>query len=350
MKNTRPLMTMIQTIRFLFTMMGCLLLSGCNQPQQTAPKLPEPDLVIYTAQEEEIYAPIIKEFSDRTGMSVQIKTGSSDELIRLLSAPEQDAGCDIIFGVTIETLENSKELWQPYQSQELQYIAENFRSSDYSWTAFSTLPLVIMYNTKVVTYREVPTGWGSLLEPRWKGRVAFVNPETSDIYAYALNTAVNSRPETDHFLKRFAENINYKTLTQLSDVNNGIAAGQYSLGVTLEESAQTLLNEGADIDYIYPEEGTISISDGTAILKNCPHPEAAKQFLDFTVCQDTQRILVSSLNRRSVREDISPLTGLAPISHLPLFSYDPALIPQEHAVLLEQWNQILEDAERRAGR
>lgn len=347
----KRIQTIIRDIRPVFAAVaGCCLLAGCQQAPPDIAEPPQPDLLIYTAQEEEVYAPVVKEFSERTGMSVQVKTGTSDQLIALLSEPEQKTGCDVIFGVTIETLESSKELWQPYESPEAQHIAETFRSPDYSWTTFSTLPLVIMYNTKVVTYREVPTGWRSLLEPRWRGRVAFVNPETSDIYAYALNTAVHACPETDHFLKRFAENINYQMLDQISDVNSGISTGLYSLGVTLEESAQVLLNEGADIDYIYPEEGTIAISDGTAILKQCPHPEAAKAFLDFTISQDTQRILVSYLNRRSIREDITPLSGLAPIRQLPLISYDPALVPQEHEDLLDQWTGILEDAKRRADR
>lgn len=332
---------------FLTVLISCFILCGCEQSQPSVLVPPTPDLVIYTSQEEDIYAPVIKEFSERTGMFVQIKTGTSDELITLLSDKKQEHNCDILFGVNIETLESRKELWLPYESPEAQHISERFRSPDYSWTTFSTLPLVIMYNTKVVTYRELPTGWNSLLEPRWKGRVAFVNPENSDIYTSALITAVRSCSNQPNYLEQFADNLNYKTLNQMSDINIGVSTGRYSLGVTSEESAQVLLNEGADIDYIYPEEGTIAISDGTAILKGCKNPDAAKQFLDFTISRDTQRILVSSMNRRSIREDISPLTGLASIRQLPLISYDLALVRQEQEDLLVRWRTVFLDAERR---
>ena len=118
------------------------------------------------------------------------------------------------------------------------------------------------------------------------------------------------------------ENLEYGTLDSMQEVNAGILDGRYSLGVTMEESAQALLSEGADVDYIYPQEGTTALPDGTAIVKGCANPDAARQFLDFTVSRDTQRILVSDLNRRSVRGDVPPLPGLSPIGRLPLIEMD----------------------------
>lgn len=322
------------------------LLAGCRFGTSHPSALPDADLMILTSQEEDVYAPIVKEFTERTGLSIQVKTGTADQLIALLEDPAMEERYDILFGVTIETLESRKELWQPYESPEAQHISESFRSTDHYWTAFSTLPLVIMYNTNVVTYRELPTGWSSLLEPRWKGRLAFVDPERSEIYAYALMTAVRSCPERENYLKLFAENLNYQTLEQISDANNGVSTGRYSLCVTLEESAQMLINEGADIDYIYPEEGTIAVSDGTAMIRDCPHPDHAALFLDFTISQDTQRILVSHMNRRSVRDDIAPLFGLASIRHLPLMPYDLTQGTEEQEQLLNQWRMIMDPIQR----
>lgn len=76
-------------------------------------------------------------------------------------------------------------------------------------------------------------------------------------------------------------NLEYGTLNSMQEVNAGILDGRYSLGVTMEESAQALLSEGADVDYIYPQEGTTALPDGTAIVKGCSNPDAARQFLDL---------------------------------------------------------------------
>lgn len=325
-------------------------LSGCQTTEALVLAPPTPDLVIYTSGEEDIYTPIIKEFSERTGMSIQTKRYEPEPLMALLQDETYENDCDILFGVSTQTLEQHKDLLHPYESPDSQFISQRFRSADFSFTTFSALPLVIMYNTNVVTYRELPTGFLSLLEPRWNGRIAFADPGISEAYASALITAVRACPSIPDYLERFAENLDYQTLDQLSDVNQGIAAGRYSLGVTLEESAQMLRSQGADIDYVYPSEGTIAILDGTAMLKGCPHPDAARDFIDFTISKDTQRILTTALNRRTVREDIPPHAGLSPLRNLPLVESDLTTMPEEQARILERWNDLFADHKTAEGK
>ena len=336
--------------KFTFSIL-CLfctaVLSSCQSGPETAPMPAVPDLVLYTAQEEEIYEPIIKEFEERTNLMVKVERGSSEEMTGRLEYEEERPDWDVVFGVGIETLEQSKEHWQVYKSPEAAFITESFQCEDNRWTSFSALPLVIMYNTNVVTYRELPVGWNSLLEPRWKGRIAFVDPRRSDVYSAALVTAVHTWDKKGNYLEQFMENLGYGTLNSMQEVNAGILDGRYSLGVTMEESAQALLSEGADVDYIYPQEGTTALPDGTAIVKGCSNPDAARQFLDFTVSRDTQRILVSDLNRRSVRSDVPPLPGLSPIGRLPLIEMDLEELTREKKDVLARWNGILS---RREGR
>lgn len=336
--------------KFTFSIL-CLfctsVLSSCQSGPETAPMPAVPDLVLYTAQEEEIYEPIIKEFEERTNLMVKVERGSSEEMTGRLEDEEERPDWDVVFGVGIETLEQSKEHWQVYKSPEAAFITESFQCKDNRWTSFSALPLVIMYNTNVVTYRELPVGWNSLLEPRWKGRIAFMDPRRSDVYSAALVTAVHTWGKRGDYLEQFMENLEYGTLNSMQEVNAGILDGRYSLGVTMEESAQALLSEGADVDYIYPQEGTTALPDGTAIVKGCSNPDAARQFLDFTVSRDTQRILVSDLNRRSVRSDVPPLPGLSPIGRLPLIEMDLEELTREKKDVLARWNGILS---RREGR
>ena len=336
--------------KFTFSIL-CLfctsVLSSCQSGPETAPMPAVPDLVLYTAQEEEIYEPIIKEFEERTNLMVKVERGSSEEMTGRLEDEEERPDWDVVFGVGIETLEQTKEHWQVYKSPEAAFITDSFQCEDNRWTSFSALPLVIMYNTNVVTYRELPVGWNSLLEPRWKGRIAFMDPRRSDVYSAALVTAVHTWGKRGDYLEQFMENLEYGTLNSMQEVNAGILDGRYSLGVTMEESAQALLSEGADVDYIYPQEGTTALPDGTAIVKGCSNPDAARQFLDFTVSRDTQRILVSDLNRRSVRSDVPPLPGLSPIGRLPLIEMDLEELTREKKDVLARWNGILS---RREGR
>lgn len=273
------------------------------------------DLVVCTDLEPAVYEPVVKEFEERTGLTVEVQAGTSEE-VRGWFAQEQE--WDLAFGVSTELLDEYEALWLPYESSETEMLDSRYVSPDHVWTGFSVLPLVIMYNTNVVTYRELPVGWESLLEPRWQGRVAFADPEQSDVFALALTAAMISCRSDEDYIGRLAENLNYEPLKSMEQVNEGILDGRYSVGVTTEAAAQTLRSSGADVDYIYPEEGTAVVLDGTAVRGGSSHEEAARAFLDFTVGRDAQKIMAVSQNRRSVRTDAAVEKGLDPMEKLPL--------------------------------
>ncbi len=58
----------------------CLLLTGCSGKQLSdwSAFIPEEEkrLVIYTSHPRSVYEPVIKEFEERTGLWVQVETGS----------------------------------------------------------------------------------------------------------------------------------------------------------------------------------------------------------------------------------------------------------------------------------
>lgn len=72
------------------------------------------------------------------------------------------------------------------------------------------------------------------------------------------------------------------------------------------------------------------------------HEEAAKQFLEFTISRDVQEILVSDLNRRSVRRDVAPLEGLVPMAKLPIISAGLKELSSEKEEALTEWKQVME--------
>ena len=63
-------------------------------------------------------------------------------------------------------------------------------------------------------------------------------------------------------------------------------------GMTEERLGEILngLIKIGEVSVIYPEEGTVWLPTGTAIVKNCPHPENAKKFIDFLLSEECQQL------------------------------------------------------------
>ena len=139
-----------------------VFISGCGR--RTEPPLTrQADLVVCTDLELPVYEPVVKEFEERTGLIVEVQAGTSEEIRTWLAqeqteqngdgkrGPDQPAEWDLAFGVNTELLDEYKELWFPCESSEAKMLDSRYVSPDHFWTGFSVLPLVIMYNTNVVT-------------------------------------------------------------------------------------------------------------------------------------------------------------------------------------------------------
>ena len=145
-----------------------LLLTGCGSRNETdwdalAPA-EEDRLVIYTSHAGSVYDSIVKEFEERTGIWVQVETGGTGELLARLEEEKDEPRCDLLFGGGADSLTARKDLFAPYESPLAEEVVPAFLCGDGSWTPFSSLPMVLIYNP-VLVRSNPPEGWESLLDP-----------------------------------------------------------------------------------------------------------------------------------------------------------------------------------------
>lgn len=139
-------------------------------------------------------------------------------------------------------------------------IRPGLRPADDLWTPFSSLPVVLIYNTKLVSPGEL-TGWESLLSGRWSGSIALAAPTVSGSSYTAAATMLCALPGDD-----------WDQLDRLAVPAGGPGpaglrrtwwprwpAEAARVGVTLEETALKRQAQGADIAIVYPEEGTSAV-------------------------------------------------------------------------------------------
>jgi iron(III) transport system substrate-binding protein len=121
----------------------------------------------------------------------------------------------------------------------------------------------------------------------------------------------------------------------------GVANGEYPIGLTFEQAAFEYLKGGAPIGLIYPSEGTAITLDGSAIIKNAPHPNAAKLFLDWTVSKEMQELMVEKFGRRSVRKDVGSPAGLPVLDQIKAIQYDLDYAANKRTELLKRFQDAL---------
>lgn len=317
----------------------CLLLMGCSsagrEPSGAEFRVPEEKrLVVYTSHKAEVYEPIIREFEMRSGIWVELVTGGTNELMGQLQDEEAAQRADVVFGGGVESFERNRDLFQSYQPKGRELLKEKYRGEDRVWTVFTELPVVFIYNRKLCSSTQAPQGWRELLRGRWRGKIAFADPERSASSCTILMTlllALRDGENGSELLHSFAAVLNGRLTESSGEVLDLVSAGELPLGITLEETARKYIDRGADIAILYPEEGTTAVPDGCAIVKGSRHAANAERFLDFILSEDVQRLAAEKLYRRSVREDIGSREQET-AEHFLQYPFDWAVENQEEAV------------------
>lgn len=324
--------------RILSLLLSVLLLAGCARtPAQDISSFVPPAeerLVIYTSHKESVYAPIVKEFEQRTGIWVEVRTGGTVTLLERIAGGDSD--CDLLFGGGADSLNAYSGCFAPYTSPNAGAIAPEYDLGGGVWTPFSALTTVLIYNTKLVR-QNAPTGWNSLLDQGWQGRIAFADPTASGSGYTALCTLLQVLGgDQDKTLNSFVDNLDGRVLADSSDVITAVADGSCYIGVTLEETARKAVYDGLDLAVVYPKEGTCILPDGAAVIQSCAHPENAQKFIDFLLAPETQQRLVTDFFRRSVRSDVSDSSLPAPLA----LDYDLDRAEHERQALLDRWQEL----------
>ncbi len=342
---------------FLILTTLLVFIPGCGKKDDTADKKEEQkteskeekkdtgEVTVYSPHNAEIINPIVKEFQERTGIKVNVVAAGTGELLKRVEAEKDNPLGDVMWGGGAESLDSYTKYFEPYKSTEDSAINPIFKDKNNCWTGFSALPMVIMYNKKLVKPEEVPKSWKDLTDPKWKGKIAYADPARSGSSYTTLVTMLTAYKDDGEdgwkFIRSLVKNLDGKIISGSSGVYKGVADGEYALGLTLEEAAMRYVVAGAEVGMVYPAEGTSAVPDGIAIIKNSKNMDNAKKFLDFVVGKDVQGKLVGDFCRRSVRTDIDAPTNIEAMDKIKLVDYDFSWAAANKDKVLEKWKDVV---------
>ena len=326
-------------IRLVAPLIALLLLSACGKSAASGELAPAESerLVLYTSHKKEVWWPIVEEFEQRTGVWVEVVEGGTNELLERLENEKDVPRADVMFGGGVESLDACRDLFAPYTCAEADRILPSYRAADDAWTPFSALPVVLVYNPKLAPAGAV-TSWADLLDPAWRGEIAFADPAVSGSCYTALVTLLSAVDlETDAALRAFSDALDDRQLAGSGEITAAVSEGASRIGVTLEETACKRIAAGDELALVYPADGTSCVPDGTAVIAGAPHEENARAFVDFTISRDVQELLQSALSRRSVRGDLDAPAGLPPLEEIAMVDYDVRWASENREALLMSW-------------
>lgn len=305
-------------------------------------------LVVYTSNESTLNDLVFGAFTKETGIVVEPVAAGSGVVIRRLQAEKERPLGDIIWGVSRSLLQTNKALFAPYVSKNRDAIPVEYRDPTDLWIGNNLHLLVILQNTKILPADQGPKGWSDLLDPKWKGKIAFTDPANSGSAYTTVTLLVDLWGGGEEGWKKVAALFkNLKVLNRSSLVFQGVGNGEYPLGISLEYAGPMWAAGGAPVKTIYPADGTVAAMEGVAIIKGGPNPESAKAFVDFVNRKDVREMILKATYRRPTRTDLdlSSLPGGMPsLASLKMLNYDEAGWTDKRKETLERIKDVLQES------
>src|SRR5262247_4755327 len=296
-------------------------------------------VVIYTANDSTLNDLVFAAFKTETGIEVEPVAAGSGVVMRRLQAEKARPLGDIVWGVSRSLLQTNKALFEPYASKNIANTPAEYRDPDNLWIGNNLHLLVILQNTKLLPEAEAPKTWADLLDPKWKGKIAFTDPANSGSAYSTVTMLVELFGGGDAGWEKVKQLIaNTKVLNRSSLVFQGVGNGEYPLGISLEYAGLIWAAGGAPVRTIYPADGTIVQMEGVAIIKGGPNNEAAKAFVDFINRKDVREMIIKQTFRRPARQDLdlSQLPGNMPaLANLKILAYREEAWTAARAPMLE---------------
>ena len=301
-------------------------------------------LVVYCPHPLVFIDPIVKKFEATTGIQTEVVAAGTGELLKRIEAESSNPLGDVMWGGSKSTLDPSKKFFEVYHSPEEAAFFDEVKIPDGKLTSFTQIPSVIMVNTKLIGNIKIE-GYQDLLNPALKGKIAHADPsKSSSSFEHPINMLyAMGKGDPDKgwaYVTAFAKNLDGKLLSGSSAVYKGVADGEYTVGLTFEEGAATYVKSKAPVKIVYMNEGVISQSDGSAIIKGAKNMDNAKKFVDFLSSKETQTLIVNQLNRRSVRKDTPPGEGLMPMASIKLIKGNDDVVNKSKRLWLDKFKDI----------
>lgn len=306
----------LRSLGLLLFVLGALGTTGAWAQQK---------VVIYSSNDDTLHKLVFAAFTKETGIAVEPVSAGSGVIVKRIQTEKDRPGGDIIWGVSRSLLETNKQFFSPYQSKNHDATPAEYREGGNLWIGNNLHLLVILHNTKVVPADQGPKTWADLLDPKWKGKIAFTDPANSGSAYSTVTLLVDLFGGGEAGWAKVKQLIaNTRVLNRSSLVFQGVGNGEYPLGISLEYAGYVWAAGGAPVKTIYPSDGTIAQMEGVAVIKGGPNPEAAKAFVDYINRKDVREMIIKDTFRRPARQDLelSKLPGNMPaLSSLKMLSY-----------------------------
>jgi ABC-type Fe3+ transport system substrate-binding protein len=256
----------------------------------------EGEVVWYTTQiVSQLVRPVIAAFEKKyPGIKVRsTRANATETAVKILNESKAGRVQSDLFDGTTTVVPLKKEgyvlKWLPDAAKD--YPAE-LRDPEGFWIAANLFVITPGFNTSLIKPGTEPRTYQDLLDPKWRGKIAWNGFPTSSGVGGFIGTVLTEMGEEKGmaYLRELSKQKIANLRGSAREVLDQVIAGEYSMALQIfNHHAVISAKKGAPVDWIKMEPATVTLSV-ISVHKSAPHPNAAKLLVDFIISKEGQEV------------------------------------------------------------
>ncbi|MEL7405998.1 MAG: extracellular solute-binding protein, partial [Cyanobacteria bacterium J06558_2] len=256
---------------------------------------------------------IYENFTEQTGIEVNLIEGQADELIEIIQNEGVTSPADILITVDAGRLWRAAEsgMFAPVESEVLEAkIPKNLQDPDNLWFGYSKIARVIIYNQAKVNPQQL-SSYQALANPQWQGKL--IIRAADNVYNQSLVAGMIEQ-QGEKLTEQWIESLvaNFAPLPQGEDTSpiEEVAAGRADLTLAntdyfarYEDNPEVF--EQVGVFFPNQDENGVHVNiSGAGLLSNAPNKDNAIAFLEYLASPEAQELFAFGSNEYPAVEGI----------------------------------------------
>lgn len=301
MKNITKVLALVLCVTMFISLVGCTnnkkIVITYNTPQQWVN-----------------WGNVLTEYSNKTGVTAPNDNKNSGQTLTALIAEKSAPLADVAYlGIVFGMKAVPEGVLTEYKPAGFDKIDPALKNENGLYTTVHFGSIAILANTEALGSLPVPQSWNDLLDPKYKGKIGFLDPTSSAVgysVCVAINTAMGGTLDNFDPLFTYLEELKKNDVIFPKQTSTAkLMKGEIPILIDADFNGYTLLHEqNGPIEIVIPQEGSLRIPYVVGLVKDGPNPENGKKLIDFLFSDEGQQLFakgyVRPINTEALTDEI----------------------------------------------
>lgn len=298
-------------------------LAGCSSSADTA-------LVIYSGRSQNLVEPILDDFTEATGTTIEVNYGDTSDMALLLAEEGENTGADVFLAQSPGAVAYVDDLGllTGVPDDVAGLVDDTYVADDGNWIGITGRQRVLVYNSDLVDEAELPTTIDDVITEPFRGRLAVAPPNGSFQDFVGAMRAERGDDATRAWLEGLVAN-DVSTYDNNNAIVDAVSRGEIDMGLVNHYYNARFLDEDPSlpsVNHLFPggDIGALVLPSTASIVAGTDQPEAAAEFIRFLLSDDAQEYFRDETFEYPLSPAVEPLPQLPSLDDQDLPTVDYA--------------------------